>query len=74
MALPLAPDVCFVGNGSDFLITPDDVLAVRPDIRLRGLLLPFANMLPSAGERMGLRDLVLARLSRDESEPSLSSL
>lgn len=51
----------------------DDVPFVRPDMRLLGLALPFTR-LPLAGMRIGLLDRVLARLSRLESELSLSSL
>lgn len=51
-------------------MSPEDPLVVRPDIRLR-LVLPLARD-PSPGIRMGLRDRVRARFSREESEPSPS--
>jgi len=54
-------------------MTPVEVREVRPDMRRCGLVVPFANT-PSAWARMGLRERVRARLSSDESEPSLSSL
>jgi len=67
--------ICFVGRGSDFLITPEEVRGVRPDMRLRGFVppMPFTRV-PSAEARIGLRERVRARWSREESEASLSSL
>lgn len=49
---------------------PEDPLVVRPDIRLR-LVEPFGRE-PSTDIRMGLRDRVRARFSREESDPSPS--
>lgn len=69
--LLLVPFVYFVGRGSDFLIMFEGVRVVRPDMRLRGLVVPFPFVRGlSAGVRIGLRERVRARLLREESEAS----